>query len=426
MKITTINPAWNKELLTKQQVHSIIHDIAELNSWQRNALSGFLQQGFPDRKHEDWKYTNVNEIANRSFAMPEPRVRDIPPLEEIADSYRVIFVNGHFRRDLSEFPSEVILADTATMLKEKQWQAYLQFDQRYATVFSNLNAALMTNGIFIYVPPKIVLTKPIHFVYYHSEPNQSMQHPCHLIIAGRESQLTLVEEYVGENAYFNNVVTFVHAEEGSVVQHYKLQMESDAAQHIANTIVRQEKNSSVTSFVVSLGARLNRENLNFALNQEGASCHLYGLYLPFGNQHVDHHTRVDHSVPNCFSQQIYKGIIGGKGHAVFNGKVIVHPNAQKTAAYQSNKNILLSLTAEIDTKPELEIYADDVKCAHGATVGQLDANALFYLQSRGIEKKLAQNILTKAFAEEILTNVQTSTIAKYIHRKVEARLLEVQ
>ena len=284
----------------------------------------------------------------------------------------------------------------------------------------------MTSGIFIYIPKNIILKKPIHFSYQTLGQTALMSHPRHLILLEENSQCTVVEEYAGDGSdYFNNIVTQIIVQSNAAMTHFKLQNESLSAQHIANTLFNQSADSTVSSYVVSMGAKLSRDNLSFNFEGQGASTHLYGLYLPLGNQHIDHHTLVDHLMPNCFSQQDYKGIIAEKGRAVFNGKVIVHPDAQKTAAYQNNKNLLLSQHAEIDTKPELEIYADDVKCNHGATVGQLDEKALFYLRSRGISEVEARRILIKAFAEELFSTISQPEIAQYIHCQVEAKLTSI-
>ncbi len=428
MSTVTLNKAWQDEALKALQKDALHPDLAD---WQKNALDKFIAEGFPTRKNENWKYTNVSAIGATAYTLTPTQVntKDLT-VNKIKGSHHFVFVNGELRNDLSSFeslPPGVIVSDLKQTLNNEKWRKYIEkLDKRYATVFSDLNAALMTSGIFIYVPKNIILENPIHFSYLTLGQTASMSHPRHLILLEVGSQCTVVEEYSGDGAdYFNNIVSQIVVKSNAIMTHFKLQNESLSASHIANTLFNQSADSTVSSYVVSMGSKLSRENLSFNFEGQGASTHLYGLYLPLKDQHIDHHTRVDHLVPNCFSQQDYKGIIAEKGHAVFNGKVIVHSDAQKTAAYQNNQNLLLSKNAEIDTKPELEIYADDVKCSHGATVGQLDEKALFYLRSRGIAKIDARRMLTKAFAEELFSNIMQQEIAKYIHCQVEAKLASI-
>ncbi|OGO91159.1 MAG: Fe-S cluster assembly protein SufD [Coxiella sp. RIFCSPHIGHO2_12_FULL_42_15] len=424
MKVAVTHEAWQEPALLQQQRHSPAQAIPTLRQWQQSALMDFLRHSFPNRSDEDWKYTRVAQIADHDFAMPMESTSSVTPdLHFIPDAYRVVFVDGKFQTQWSHLPDFVVVAETLHQLKEIEWHEYLSFDTRYATPFSALNAALLTDGFFLLVPANGVLTKPIHFIYYQSAGETPlMHHARHFIIAKENSEFTIVEEYVGVGHYFNNIVMQIFVEKGATLTHYKIQHESRSAQHISNTLMMLGRDSSVFSYVVSLGGSLSRDNLSVNFQDENASCHLYGLYFPCGQQLMDHHTRIDHRVPNCFSQQQYKGIIADKGHAVFNGKIYVHPGAQKTSAYQNNKNLLLDSTAEVNTKPELEIYADDVKCTHGATVGQIDENALFYLRSRGIDEVFARRLLMRGFAEEILLNITQQTMIRYLRQKITQQL----
>jgi Fe-S cluster assembly protein SufD len=275
----------------------------------------------------------------------------------------------------------------------------------------------MFDGLFLYVPKNVKIEKPIQCLFISTQEFQdSMQHLRNLIIVEENSQVTLFETYVSETEkkYFNNIVTQIYLGNHSQINYYKYQQESENGYHIANTQIHQQANSCVNSFHFSLGSQLAREDLAVSLNQSGAECALYGLYLLDNRQHIDHHTRIDHHVSNCTSYELYKGILAAQSVGVFNGKIIVHPQAQRSNAQLVNQNLLLAKTAEINTKPELEIYADDVKCSHGATVGQIDDESLFYLRSRGIEEQTAQNILTYAFASEVINQIKDFKIKEYI------------
>lgn len=429
MSVALQNKFWSAEHLRSLSKGRVLDK--NLSVWQSEALAKFLDLGFPTRKTEDWKYTNVASIAQGSFELAEKNQLPTQIIEsnQVTDSYKVIVANGHLvqAEGLSELPAGVIIANLTQVMQESHWQQYLQFDPRYETHFSELNTALITGGLFIYIPKEIVLTKPIHVCYQTLAEKALMSHQRNLFMIEQNSQATVIEEYIGEGGnYFNNVVSHIVLKPNSTLSYFKLQSEAANSSHIANTVFTQERDSSVNTMVLSLGGQLNRENTSFNLLDEGACAHLYGLYVPFANQHIDHHTRVDHAKPHGFSQQVYKGIVGEKGHAVFNGKVMVHQDAQQTAAYQNNQNLLLAPNAEIDTKPELEIYADDVKCSHGATVGQLDDKALFYLRSRGIPVQLARQMLTRAFAEELLTSIALPNIAEYLQRALDLKLAELK
>jgi Fe-S cluster assembly protein SufD len=299
---------------------------------------------------------------------------------------------------------------------------YAKFDEH---AFTALNTAFFHDGAFIYVPKGVVVEKPIHLLYV-SAPHARPQavHPRNLIVAGENSQITIVESYLGRDGdtYFTNAVTEVVAGPNAVIDHYKVQREGDAAFHVATLQVHQERASNFRSHSIALGGALVRNDVNAVLAAEGCECVLNGLTMAGGRQLIDNHTRIDHAKPNCNSHELYKAVLDGKAHGVFNGKIFVHADAQKTDAKQTNQTLLLSADATIDTKPQLEIFADDVKCTHGATVGQLDDNMIFYLRSRGIGRAAARSLLTFAFANDIISRIKVGPV----RRQLEELLLVTQ
>lgn len=412
---------WNKTYLKSLQ--NLYND--QLSAWQTERLDIFLSQGFPHRKAESWKYTNVKEIEKQSFLFDEPVDCDISN-SILDDVHRVVFINGHFSSalsDLSKLSSEVLLSS----LKMIQYDTIKNLinETSYETPFSLLNDSIFQDGLFLYVPKNCRLEKPIYLIYL-TKPTQSliMSQTRHLIIIEEKAKAIIFEDYQGANdiTYFNNLVTQVHIKASANLHLYKLQQEGNKAFHIANTKIHQARDSQMISCHVAMGGLLSRDDLNYSLDESGASCQLFGFYHLKGNHHIDNHSCVDHRVSHCMSQQNYKGIIADRSCAVFNGKIVVHPNANQTKAHQTNKNLLLSTEAEVDTKPELEIYNDDVKCTHGATVGQLNDAALFYLQSRGIDHIVAENMLAYAFANEIIEALPDPLIAKYIQKSITQRL----
>jgi Fe-S cluster assembly protein SufD len=281
------------------------------------------------------------------------------------------------------------------------------------SAFTALNSAFLSDGAFVYLPAGSIIDDPIHILYFSAvNGSPSVSHPRTLIVAGAGSQAKIVESYVGLDGevYLTNAVTEVVAEEGAVIDHYKLQRESRRAFHIATLQVYQSRNTMVSNHCMSLGGGLVRNDINAVLDGDGGDCTLNGLYVVRGDQHVDHHTVIDHAKPHCSSRELYKGILDDYGRAVFNGRVIVRPDAQKTDARQSNKNLLLSKDALVNTNPQLEINADDVKCAHGATIGQLDADALFYLRARGIDEETARTLLIHGFLADVNSQLQIDAV----------------
>jgi Fe-S cluster assembly protein SufD len=291
--------------------------------------------------------------------------------------------------------------------------------------FVALNTALVEDGAVVSIDKDVVLAEPIQLVYLSVPGGRpTVSHPRTLILAGQKSQASVVEIYAGPDgtAYFTNAVTEIVAREGALLEHYKVQSEGDKAFHVATVQAVQDRGSVVTSHNVSLGGALARNDINSVLDAEGAECFLNGLFIADGKQHVDNHTLLDHAKPNCASRELYKGILSGQASGVFNGKIIVRKDAQKTNAIQSNKNLLLSGESVINTKPQLEIFADDVRCTHGATVGQLDQEALFYMRSRGIPARQSRDLLTHAFAAELLDAMRWQPLREALDDELRRRL----
>ena len=405
-----------------------------VESLRRNAISRFTELGFPTPRDEDWKYTKLSAIEGRAFRAadphPAPNHTDIErfclPASEF---HRLVFVDGHYAADLSDLHDlggDVEVGSMAAALA--QGPESLEFHlARYADVdrhpFAALNTAFMGDGAFIHLKRRAVLARPLHllFVSSASQPDCIM-HPRVLIVGEVASRACVVESFVSlrDGVYFNNPITEIMLKPGACVEHYKIQRESAQAYHVSTIHVEQEHDTQFTSHAVSLGARLSRTDINARLRSEGATCQLNGLFLASGHQHVDFHTAVDHISPAGTSDEYYKGILDGRARGVFNGRVYVHPDAQQTDAHQKSFNLLLSNHAEIDTKPQLEIYADDVKCSHGATVGQLDERMLFYLRSRGIDEAQARALLIFGFAADVLDRIQLPAL----RQQLVANLLE--
>jgi Fe-S cluster assembly protein SufD len=415
--------------------------VAPLSSLRRQAMERFITLGFPTIKHEEWKYTSVAPIARVPF---QPAVRDevavmerdLKPFGDVA-ACRLVFVNGrfapHLSSDVSELPPGVRAGSLADALRsdsaivEAHLAQYAHFDNH---TFVALNTALMEDGAYVYIPRNRVIEEPIHLLFIATADGKpSVSHPRNLVVLDENSQATVIETYIGGGRaategcpYFTNAVTELAVGENAVLDHIKVQWEHGAAFHIATVQAQLSRSSAVTSFSISLGGALARNDINAVLGGEGGEATLNGLYVANGTQHVDHHTLIVHAQPHCPSHELYKGILDDKATAVFNGKIYVRPGAQKTDAKQTNQNLLLSQDATINTKPQLEIYADDVRCTHGATVGQLDADALFYLRSRGIGASEARALLTYAFASDIFNRIKAEPLRTRLEELLFTRL----
>ncbi|MGR6034794.1 MAG: Fe-S cluster assembly protein SufD [Candidatus Nitrosoglobus sp.] len=412
-----------------------------LRELRQQALGYFLSLGFPGPKEEGWKYTRVRTLAETAFtpiiASPIPVGLDDCQRHFFADMscFRLVFIDGRFVEGLSEIealPEGVVVGSLASAFRQQEGKlcnVLARYADHENQPFTALNTAFIADGAYLYLPPKIALTKPVHLLFITSGRSEAVvTHPRNLIVLGPESELIVIEHYAGlnETVYFTNTVTEAVMGMGAKVEHIKLQEESAKSFHIATVQVQQGQDAQFLSRNLALGGRLVRNNINSVLAGEGAGCILEGLYALDGNRHVDNHTRIDHKQPYTTSREYYKGILDGKSRAVFNGKVIVHPDAQKVDAQQANRNLLLSEGAEVDTKPELEIYADDVKCAHGATVGQLDKDQVFYLRSRGMDEEAACQLLIYAFAEEMVRCIDLIPVRNHIEHRLSAQFFREQ
>jgi Fe-S cluster assembly protein SufD len=413
----------------------ISNGAAWVHQVRRDAMESFAGLGFPNTHQEEWRFTNVNPIARTFFELAGDRPAPVltAALDKLAlrdaDCHRLVFVNGRYHPELSSrksLPGKVTVSSLAAVLpaKAEVQRNLAQYANHKDHAFVALNTAFLKDGAFVNVPAGVIVDKPIHFVYL-SDPDGKpwVSHPRNLVVAGRGSQLTVIESYIGqgEGVYFTNAVTEIVAGEGAVVNHYKVQLESEQAFHMGTVQVEQHRDASFTSSFVSLGGALVRNETNVVL-AEGAASTLAGFYFVDGTRHVDNQIFVDHAKPHGTSHEMYKGILGGRSSAVFNGKILVRKDAQKTDAKQTNKNLMLSEEATINTKPQLQIYANDVRCTHGATIGQIDAEAVFYLRSRGIGLEDARNLLTYAFAREILDGVKVATLRTVLEGLIKERL----
>ena len=403
---------------------------------RRKAIEKFQQLGFPTTRIEEWKYTNIKPILDQQFTtIDTPKKID----KKTVDKYRIkgieenliVFVNGQYQEDFSDITlsaKNLVIKNISRAFAENPdlIKTYLT---RYASYhkepFIALNTAFAREGTFIFVPENTILEEPIHIINI-SDPGQVtfQSHPRNLMIIGKNSQVSLVESlnHLSDNVYFQNSVTEVLIRENAIIDHIKIQDESKLSFRIATTQVQQEQSSVYHAFSIDLGGALVRNNLNIGLAGENAEANLFGFYYINGKQHLDNHTNIDHLVPNCNSNELYKGILDGKSRAVFSGTIFVEKDAQKTNAFQSNKNLLLSNEAEIDSKPQLKIFADDVKCSHGATIGQIDDQALFYLRQRGVSLEDAHILLRQAFAVDVFEKIRIPAAKAYINELVSERL----
>ncbi len=409
-----------------------------LSSQRLAAINAFRETGFPSSRQEDWKYTDVRPIAKKRFVnLSAAGSVHIAPDEIHSLKFQggqcidLVFINGVYSEACSNpdgLPEDVSVKNLADALGDHDslLEEYLTRDDENKTnVFATLNTAFIQHGIYINVPQGVRIKKPINILYVTKDTGKPhVTHPRNLIVMGKHSEAILIENYVGLDAadYFTNTVTQIVLAENAILRYYKAQEESPKASHISNLNVRQDKNSRFESHLLSLGGALIRNDTHIRLTAEGAGVIMHGLYMTEDQQHIDNHLRVDHLSPHTVSVQNYRGVLRGKSRAVFNGKIVVHPQAQKTESRQNNANLLLSDDAEIDTKPELEIYADDVKCSHGATVGQLDQDMLFYLRTRAIDEATAKSLLTYTFMAEIIAAIDSTPIRNGFRNRVINKL----
>ena len=380
------------------------------------AFARFAELGFPTTHNEEWRFTNVAPIARTTFAAGR---QDLAGVDARSDkgSIQLFFVNGHLLNRPESLPKGLEAGGLADYPA-----AAAQHLGKYASFAENafvaLNTAMLADGAFVRVARGAVIEEPIEILYVTTAPAQPVAvHPRALIVVGADAHCTIVERYqgAGDAVYLNNAVTEIVVGDRAVVDHYKVQQETVNAFHIATLQSAIGRSATFSSHSISLGGALVRNDANATLST-GSDATLNGLYIVNGTQHVDNHTLIDHAMPHGTSHELYKGILDGKAHAVFNGKIIVRKDAQKTDSKQTNKNLVLSDDAVVDTKPELQIFADDVRCTHGATIGQLDAESLFYLQSRGIGKREARRLLTYAFAQDVVDRIKVQSLRDSLER----------
>jgi Fe-S cluster assembly protein SufD len=400
-----------------------------------SAMAQFERLGFPTTKLEQWRFTSVTPIAERTFALAKDGVAaakaQTQPLS--APIAHAVCVNGRFVPQLSQLDKlpkgvqliglEAAIASHPTLIEP--YLAKLSLTETNS--FTSLNTAFLRDGVVLMIPARTVVEQPIEVTFASvAEGSGSVSHPRLLIVAGEASQATVLERYVGTGAAFTNAVGEVWLGANAVIDHYKLQEEPADAFHIASLFLHCARSGTFSSHSLTFGGGIARNDVVATLDGEGIDCTLNGLYVGRGNQLIDNHTTIDHAMPHCGSHEIYKGILGDQSRAVFNGKIIVRPDAQKTDAKQTNKALLLSDEANINSKPELEIFANDVKCTHGAAIGQLDEAAMFYLRSRGLGVSESRAILVHAFAGDILNRVKIAPVREYVEGILTARLPHVE
>lgn len=415
-----------------------LHGPAWLQEIRKSAIGSFEALGFPTQKHEDWKYTNLAPLLRTPFksailGRPDGVVAErLEPFTfGILKTTRLVFVNGRYSprlsylRSLPEGTRIVALADILRQEPESLEPHLARYARYQDDSFVALNTAFLLDGAYVEIPKDTVVEEPIHLVFVSmSKDLPIVSHPRNLIRLGAGSQATIIETYAGwaPDVTFTNAVTEVSAGPASALEHYKMQRESENAFHTATMTIHQDRDSSVTCHSMSLGGALARSYVHTLFRAEGGSLVLNGLFMTSGTQQSDNYTRIDHAAPACTSVELYRGILDGKSRGVFNGNVYVRKDAQKTVARQTNKNLLLSKEAFVDSTPGLEILADDVKCNHASTIGQLDENAIFYLRSRGIDEEAARHILTYAFASDVVNQVKVAPIRIKLDQLILSRL----
>ena len=414
------------------EAKSAVHQV------RQQALERFEALGFPTTRHEEWKYSNVKNLVNQAFdfnAKTDFTAADLDlmPIPNLEGNI-LYFINGVYNAELSSIVSPetelqiMTFAEAAKTKPELVEKYFNKYSDTQVNAFTALNTAFAQHGVFVHVPDNKVVEQPIilRFINDARTLNVASQ-PRNLIVVGKRSEVQIAEAFrsLGENASFTNAVTeFVIAEEANV-HYYKIQNESDKSYHIGTTSVVQADKSVFTANTVTANGGFVRNNLNIKIDGEFVEANMFGLYIPNGKQHVDNHTVVDHAKPNSNSNELYKGILKDKSTGVFNGKIFVRLDAQKTNAFQSCKNVLLSEDASMNTKPQLEIWADDVKCSHGTTTGQLNDDALFYMQARGISKDTARALLTLAFAQDVIDKFEITSIKEYLQELITEKIYQL-
>jgi Fe-S cluster assembly protein SufD len=420
--------------ILKELFESKAKELLEKNvsQTQKNAALSFLKMGIPTIKHEDWKYSNLSKVANLSVdslkSISGAQVNSGPLLD--FGKYKLVFINGHYKSDLSVLPaSEVLYISELSAFKAEQTNSLNaklgSLTDNNTEALSALNTALSETGVVIKIKANKTFEEPIVIQnIIDSRSSSQVVNLKNLIVADPNSEAKIVEIFysTGSDLCFENVVTEIEVQEDARLDYYKIQQQSNATYHVGTTQVLQHKKSYFYAGTISLSGLFIRNNLNIVLDGEYIESHMYGLYIPTGNEHIDNHSLVDHTKPNCESNELYKGILSDKSTGVFNGKIFVRQDAQKTNAYQNCRNVITSDSATMNTKPQLEIWADDVKCSHGTTTGKLNQDHIFYMQSRGIPKSEAVKLQLVAFAEDVVSQIKIEELRNILDALIEEKL----
>ena len=405
-----------------QLIHFWDEEPDALHALRNSAIKQYKEVGLPTRKWEGWQFTDFSALEKTSYRLAAPS--DIPPvpktLPTIDNCNRILIINGHFQENLSELPDKVTVR-TLQHAYTTNPEIFNKAAVDNSNPFHNLNTALMNSGLAIIVDNNAVIDDPIHILYYTTGLTEPiMNHPLFLIVAGADSETNIIEHYAGTTnvQYWQNVVTNIKLSNNAVLNHTRIQEEDHNGSHIADTVYSLEKNAQLNAFHYASGSSLYRQNIQVNLNSSGASSMVNGLCIAKDHQHLDQHIIINHLKENCNSNQLFKYILSDTSAGVFNGRVTVSEGAQKTDAQQTTRNLLLNDKAMAHSNPQLEIYADDVKCSHGSTTGQLDENTIFYLRSRGIDSRTAQLLLISGFAKEVIETISNINIGTYIDEKL--------
>ncbi|MEO6910412.1 MAG: Fe-S cluster assembly protein SufD [Edaphobacter sp.] len=415
------------------------HQPEWLRTLREEAFASFCDTGFPTIKDEAWRFTSVAPISQVAFSLPEPgssqlKKSDLKPFRISGTACLLVFVNGRYEPKLSDQTplaagvhagslADALASDTGALELQLGLKLSLQND-----AFSSLNTAFIEDGAYIRIARGTVLEAPIHLLFLSTGTEEPLMfHHRNLIVVESNAQASVVEEHIslGDGVTFSNVVTELIAAENAVASHFLIERKNKQSFHVDTLRIQQERSSNVTSHSFLLGGALVRNNVHPVFAGEGGECLINGLFIGDGRQHLDNYMLVEHASPRCNSHQFYNGILSDHSHGVFHGRIIVHKDAQKTDSKQTNRNLLLSDDAQIDTKPQLEIYADDVKCTHGATIGQMDDNALFYLRARGLDENGARGLLLFAFAGECTGRIKPGPVRAHIEQLVREALPEI-
>lgn len=412
-----------------------------LQQVRKTALLTLSEKGFPHKKHEDWKYTNIQPLLEQAFALTDSACIGLmeEDIEHLFLSFdedcRIVFVNGRFAPQLSVFKHDKSQFELSSLAKVITTQPDLlqPYLAHYADPaehgFNALNTASINDGLYLHIFKNVQIREPIHVLYLTTAVDGLLVCPRNLILLDNHARATVVEHYASlghagldNSSRLVDAVSETRLAPGAKLEHIKIQQESNHTSHIASHTVLQQRDSQFNSSVISTGGKLVRSDIHTQMVEPGGECLLYGLYIADESQHMDFHTFIEHTAPACSSRQDYRGVLDDSSRVVFNGRVYVHRDAQQSHAEQSNKTLLLSGKAEMDSKPQLEIYADDVKCSHGATVGQLDEDMLFYLRSRGLDQQTARRFLVKGFVGKMLQQIQNPPLRKRIEQWINQRL----